>query len=255
MKNWYGTWALFKRETWRFLKVWVQTIGSPVISAFLYFAIFGAAIGTRVHEVNGVPYLLFLVPGLAAMKMIFNSFMNSGSSMLIQKFRGTIQSDLIALPITSFQIVLAYMGGAIIRGVLVGIIVLGVSFFFVGFHLAHPLLFLLSSFLMTGVFGLIGIITGLWANVFDEFSIISDFFLTPLTYLSGVFFSVSMLPAAWSVVVYFNPLFYLIDLFRYSIVGVAESSVLLSLGATSLIFLFLFILCIWLIEKGWKIKA
>ena len=254
MKNWYGTWAFFKRESHRFIKVWPQTIGAPLISTFLYFAIFGGVLGSQIGVLDGVSYLAFLVPGLTAMTMLQQSFQNTSSSLIISKFQGLVQSDLLALPLTSFQIVLAYMCGSILRGALVGIAILILSRFFVEFSIAHPLLFLFSLISITGISGLLGLLVGLWADDFDKTSIVGNFVLTPLVYLGGVFFSISLLSDFWAFLARWNPLFYLIDLFRFTILDTSQGIPLLSLFSILCLWIFSFFGLVRLVQKGWKIK-
>lgn len=216
--------ALFWRETDRFLKVWKQTIGAPLVSSLLYFVIFGGAIGSKIAAVGGISYLLFLVPGLAAMGIFQHAFQNTASSLIQRKMLGTMAADLIALPLTRFQIVAANVAAAMVRGILVGGVILIVARFFTNFDVAHPIFLFLSFFFLSGIFGILGFLAGAFLKTFDQISAIGNFLLTPLVYLGGVFFAPSMLPSAWQIAPLFNPIFYLVDLFRFSLLGVAEGN-------------------------------
>ncbi|MBF0448151.1 MAG: ABC transporter permease [Magnetococcales bacterium] len=255
MMNWYGCWALFKRESFRFLRVWGQTVGAPLISALLYCIVFGGALGSRIGPTDGVPYLLFLIPGLAAMGMIQHSYQNTSSSLVQMRYIGMLDADLLALPLTPFQVVLSFTGAAIIRGVLVGGVILVVARLFFSYGVAHPLLFVLAALMISAIFGLIGFIAGLWAKGFDNISVISNFILTPMVYFGGVFFSISMLPDNWQIVARFNPIFYLVDLLRFSMTNVGQTTPLFSTLATVGVLSGLFILAVRLVRRGWRIKA
>ena len=254
MINWYGCWALFKRECSRFLRVWGQTVGSPLISAMLYFVVFGGALGSKIGPTGGVPYILYLIPGLAAMGMIQHAYQNTSSSLVHMRYVGMLDADLLALPLTALQIVLAFMGAAMVRGVMVGSIILIVSRFFFPYSISHPLIFIGASLVISAIFGLIGFIAGMWARSFDNISTISNFILTPMVYFGGVFFSISMLPSGWKTVALFNPVFYVVDLFRYAMINSSQTAFHTSASAAIGVLLGLFLLSIWLVEQGWRIK-
>jgi ABC-2 type transport system permease protein len=254
MINWYGCWALFKRECRRFLNVWGQTVGAPLISAMLYFIVFGSALGARIGVTDGVPYTLYLIPGLAAMGMIQHSYQNTSSSLIQMRYIGMLDADFLALPLTPLQIVLAFVSAAIVRGVLVGSVILSVSWLFFPYSIAHPLLFVAASLVIAAIFGLIGFISGMWARSFDNISVISNFILTPMVYFGGVFFSISMLPSGWRTVALFNPVFYVVDLFRYAMINTGQTAFYISASAAVAILLALFFLSVWLVEQGWRIK-
>ncbi|MBF0358293.1 MAG: ABC transporter permease [Magnetococcales bacterium] len=255
MINWYGCWALFKRECRRFINVWAQTLGAPLISAMLYFVVFGAALGSRIGITDGVPYTLYLIPGLAAMGMIQHSYQNTSSSLIQMRYLGMLDADFLALPLTPLQIVLAFVSASMVRGTMVGSVILLVSWCFFPYSIAHPLLFILSSLVISAIFGLIGFISGMWARSFDNISFISNFILTPMVYFGGVFFSISMLPEGWRTVAIFNPVFYAVDMFRYAMINTGQSAFYLSSSAAIGIMAGLFILAVWLVNRGWRIKA
>ncbi|MBF0138512.1 MAG: ABC transporter permease [Magnetococcus sp. DMHC-1] len=253
--NWYGNWALFRRECQRFLWVWTQTLGAPLVSAMLYFAVFGGALGGRIGDADaGISYLQFLTPGLAAMGIIQHAFQNTSSSLIQMKYLGMLQSDLLALPLKPVQIVLAFTGAAILRGLLVGVGILLVSRCFVTFSIVKPLLLLGATLVMAAIFGLVGLLTGIWAKSFDQVALVGNFILTPLVYLGGVFFANSMLPAGWQTVPLFNPVFYLVDLFRHGVLGVGQTPPGNAIIAVLLVLLGLFILSVLLFRFGWRLK-
>lgn len=253
MKNWSGALAFSERECRRFLKVWMQTLGTPIITSLLYFVIFGGAIGSQIDSVSGVSYILFLIPGLAAMNMISHAFQNTSSSFIIRKFQGTLSIDMIGLPLTPFQIVLGNMSGAILRGILVGAVTLGVARIFVPFDIAHPLLFLFSALAITGIFGVLGTLAGMWAKDFDQISAVLNFILTPLTYLGGVFFSLEMLPEKFQIIALANPIFSLVDLFRFSLLGVSEGNPQVTFAVVLILWIALIWLSTFLFRRGWRV--
>ncbi|MBF0144214.1 MAG: ABC transporter permease [Magnetococcales bacterium] len=252
--SWYGTWSLFRRESRRFLKVWLQTVWAPLISALLYFAIFGGALGKRIGDTDGVSFLLFLVPGLAAMGMIQHAYQNTSSSLIQMKYLGMLPADLLALPITPLQMTLAFVAAAILRGSLVGGVILLVSRVFVDFGVAHPLLLLLATVVLTAIFALVGLLTGVWGSNYDEVAMVGNFILTPLIYLGGVFFSVSMLPDSWAMVARLNPIFYLVDLFRYALIDVSQARPEVALVAVLGVLGALFAGTVRLLASGWRLK-
>lgn len=255
MNNWLGTWHFFRRECRRFLKVWTQTIGAPLSSSLLYFAIFGGALGSRIGVTDGVSYLHFLVPGLVAMNMAQHAYQNSSSSLIQMKYLNMLPADLLALPITPLQVALAFTLSAVVRGILVGAVVLGAASVFVDFTILHPILFVVSAFLLTANFGLLGLLTGLWGKTFDDVSMVGNFMLTPLIYLGGVFFSISFLPTAWQPVAKLNPVYYLVDLFRHSMIGTTPYPTQTSMIAALMVLILLFSVATFSLSKGWRIKS
>ncbi len=252
--NLTGFLALTEREISRFLRVWQQTLIPPVITSVLFILIFGYSLGSRIRDVGGVSYLEFIVPGLVMMGMIISAYSNSSSSVYISKFQGNIQEYLVA-PVSYWQIILALTIAAVLRAMLVGISILAVSYWFVPFSLHHvPVLFyfmLLTSLL----FAFAGIATGLWASNWDQVNVFSTFIITPLTYLGGVFYSISSLPLFWSTAAKFNPILYMVDGFRYGLIGVADVPVVYSLMVVFVLTALFFILCVQWFRKGYKIRA
>ena len=246
--------SLVKREIWRFWKVAIQTVFAPLVSTTLYLIIF--AYSFRQQEVIGydISYIEFIIPGLVMMGIIQNSFANTSSSLIVAKYQGSIV-DLLLAPFSHIQLTLGLMIGGIVRGMVVGTSIYLVSLFFYSGYLIHPLLFIIFALLVSGIFSLLGIIAGLWAEKFDHVSIFSNFFITPLTFLSGVFYSVQTLPGVWSRVSLFNPVFYMVDMTRYAFVGESDISPLLSVSIVSLFFIILLIVVTYLFKIGYKIKS
>ncbi|MGM0509134.1 MAG: ABC transporter permease, partial [Fusobacteriota bacterium] len=212
---------LIKHEIMRFSKVAVQTIFSPLISTSLYFIIFSYSFRGREVSNYGVPYINFIVPGLILMSLLQNAFANSSSSLIIAKYQGNIVDFLLA-PLSYIELSIGFMVGGIVRGMLVGTVIYIVSIFFYGGLIVYPIYAILSAFLISAIFSILGIIAGLWAEKFDHVSIFSNFFITPLTFLSGIFYSVKTLPEIYKTLSLFNPIFYMIDLMRFSFLGQSD---------------------------------
>ncbi|OSM02146.1 ABC transporter permease [Magnetofaba australis] len=253
-RNWYGAWSLFRREVRRFMRVFGQTVGAPLVTSLLYFAVFGAALGSRIGPTEGVGYLTFLATGLAAMGVMQHAYQNASSSLIQMRYAGMIQMDLAALPVTPAQMVLAVMGGAMARGLLVGAAVLLAARVFTPFGVAHPLWLLAASLALAGLFGLIGLFSGLWAKSFDDTALVSNFVITPLVYLGGVFFSVEMIDAAWRPLALVNPVYHLVELFRYALLGLDEAVLWRSGPLTLLAWAGLYVVAVWRIGRGWRLK-
>jgi ABC-2 type transport system permease protein len=219
LNNPIGTYYYFRKETTRFLRVWKQTILSPMISTMLYFIVFAPIFGDRV--VLGVPYLVFIAPGLIMMGMITNAFSNGASSLVIAKYSGTI-TDIPTLPLTPFELTLAYAASSTLRGLLVGIATIIPIVFFINIPFSHVMLLLTTTILTCFLFGAFGSIVGLWAKDFDSFSIVQNFAITPLIFLGGVFYSIQNLPPFFQTISFYNPLTHIIDLLRYGMIGVSD---------------------------------
>lgn len=217
--NSIGFRTLLKKEISRFLKVPGQTLAQPVIMTSLYFLVFGFALGGRVRELDGIPYVRFIVPGLVMLGVIQNAFLNTASSLFIMKVQGTIV-DLLVAPIGTAEILSAFVLGGIARGLMVGAIVWIVSGVFVGFHVAHPLFMIASIFVVAATFSCAGLVVAIWSEKFEQLNIVPTFVLTPLTFLGGVFYSVSLLPQPWSTITRLNPVLYMVDGLRYGLLGV-----------------------------------
>lgn len=253
MGNAYGSWTLFAKETRRFLKVKTQTIFAPVLTAVLYVIVFRYAMGNRSVPGLGIDYFTFLVPGLVIMSMLQNAFANTSSSMISAKMLG-VHVYLLMAPLSAFEVVVAFLAAAVVRAAVVGGLLLATMLPFVDISVSHAwmvLLFGLAGSLIMGAAGLIG---GLWANKFDDMSLVNNFVILPLTFLSGVFYSIEQLPPLWQRVNSFNPFFYLIDGFRQGFLGIGDThpatAAWVVLGATAAMCW----LCWHLWRRGWRIK-
>ncbi|HTD05097.1 ABC transporter permease [Undibacterium sp.] len=238
-------------RTWRTL---MQSIASPVISTSLYFVVFGAAIGGRMVEVDGVRYGAFIVPGLIMMSLMTQSVANASFGIYMPKFSGTIY-EILSAPISAIEIVLGYVGAAASKSVILGLLILATARLFVSFEIAHPFWMLAFLVLTAITFSLFGFIIGIWADGFERLQIIPLLIITPLSFLGGSFYSISMLPPFWQKVALFNPVVYLISGFRWSFYGIADVSVAFSTGMT-LVFLLLCVSAVWWIFKtGYRLKT
>ena len=227
--NWIAFVTIIRKEIYRFMRIWPQTIFPVAITMSLYFAIFGKLIGSRIGQVDGVDYILFIVPGLIMMAVITNTYANVSSSFHFSKMLRELEGLLVA-PVANITIILAYALGAVARGLLIGSIVILVSLFFTDIYIASPLLMLLVVFLSSFLFALAGLANAVFAKTVDDISFIPTFVLTPLTYLGGVFFSIDMLAQPWQSLAWFNPILYIVRAFRYCMLGISEVSVWGSLG-------------------------
>ncbi|MCF1266517.1 ABC transporter permease [Morganella morganii] len=246
---WVALKTIWRKEITRFMRIWVQTLIPPVITMSLYFIIFGNLIGNRIGEMGGVGYMQFIVPGLIMMSVITNSYANVSSSFFGAKFQKSIEELLVA-PVPTHVIIAGFVGGGVARGVLVGILVTLVSLFFVPLQI-HSWFMIIATLLMTSIlFSLAGLLNALFAKSFDDISIIPTFVLTPLTYLGGVFYSLTLLPAFWQAVSKLNPIVYMISGFRYGFLGISDVSLTTTLGVLSLFIAVFYILTWRLIEKG-----
>lgn len=241
--------AIVRKEVQRFMRIWVQTLIPPAITMTLYFLIFGSLIGRRIGEMDGHPYMSFVVPGLIMMAVINNSYGNVASSFFASKFQRYIE-ELLVSPTPSIIILLGYVSGAVLRGMLVAVIVTLLSLFFTDLTV-HSWSITLSVVLLSSIlFSLAGLINGIYANSFDDISVIPTFILTPMTYLGGVFYSISMLPEFWKTVSLFNPILYLVNVFRYGMLGVSDVNVAYALCGIVALVIAAFCFCLYLLEKG-----
>jgi len=245
--------VIYKYEMLRAWDTLLQTIASPVISTSLYFVVFGAAIGSRIEQVEGVPYGLFIVPGLMMLALLTQSISNASFGIYFPKFTGTIY-EILSAPISSFEIMLGYVGAAATKSLIIGLIILATAGLFVPLQIAHPVWMLVFLVLTCISFSLFGFIIGLWADNFEKLQLIPLLIITPLVFLGGSFYSVSMLPPAWQTVTLFNPVVYLISGFRWSFFEVSDVSVSLSLFMV-LAFLGACLLVVWwMFRTGYRLK-
>jgi ABC-2 type transport system permease protein len=219
----YGFWTLFVKEVRRFLRVPGQTLLSPVVTTVLYFVVFGWSLGGRLREIEGVPYARFIVPGLVALGVVTNAYSNTASSLFVMKLQGTVV-DLLVSPLGYGEILWAFVGAAVLRGLLVGGVMWLVAGVFEGFGIAHPAVALALVVLAAVLFAALGLITAIWASTFEQVNFIPTFFITPLTFLGGVFYSVEMLPAGFRRFTLANPIFYMVDGLRFGMLGISDAS-------------------------------
>ncbi len=253
--NWLGLWTLYKREVWRFLKVINQTLLAPVVTTLLFLAILTLSIGGDAHRVvEGTPYKHFIAPGLIMMAIVQNAFANTSSSLMLSKIQGVI-IDLLMPPFTGTEITIGLVMGGVTRGVLVGIVVSIAVFLFIPFSIAHvglAIFYLVASSLMLA---LIGLLTGIWSQSFDQLSAITNYVVTPLSFLSGTFYSIRQLPAFWYKVCHLNPFFYMIDGFRYAFTDYSDASVIVGIEVISITNIMLWCLAQNLVSRGYKLKT
>ena len=252
--NFYAIRALYKFEMARTWRTLMQSIASPVISTSLYFVVFGAAIGSRMVQVDGVRYGAFIVPGLIMMSLMTQSVANASFGIYMPKFSGTIY-EILSAPISAVEIVLGYVGAAASKSVILGLLILATARLFVDFEIVHPVWMLIFLVLTSIAFSLLGFIIGIWADGFEKVQIVPMLVITPLSFLGGSFYSLSMLPPFWQKVALFNPVVYLISGFRWSFFGVSDVSVALSAGMA----LALLTVCMgaiwWIFKTGYRLRA
>ncbi|MEM9970634.1 MAG: ABC transporter permease [Pseudomonadota bacterium] len=252
--NWNGIVAIWHYEMARFFRSIIQSIVSPVLSTSLYFVVFGAAIGSRIPEVEGVSYAAFIVPGLIMLTVLQQSIQNAGFGIYFPKFIGTIY-EILSAPISSLEIVIGYVGAAAVKALFIGTIILVTATFFVDFTIAHPV-WMLAFLLMTCVsFSLLGFILGIWANSFEQLNLVPLLVVTPLVFLGGSFYSINMLPEFWQKVSLFNPVLYLVSGFRWSFFGISDVPVAASLAAITLFSGACFAIVWWIFRTGYRLKA
>lgn len=246
--------SISRKEVVRIFRIWIQTLVPPVITASLYFLIFGGFIGSQIREMNGHSYMAFIAPGLIMMSIITNSYSNSVSSFYSSKFQRNIE-ELLVSPTPNWVIILGYVSGGMARGMSVGVLVSVVSLIFVRLPLHNIPVIILFALLTSFVFSLAGIINGIFAKKFDDVSIIPTFIITPLTYLGGVFYSISLLPEFWQNVSAINPIIYMVDGFRYGFLGSSDINILSGLGILILFAIVLFTTSLYLLRKGVGIRS
>jgi ABC-2 type transport system permease protein len=238
----------------RAMRTLMQSLLTPVITTSLYFVVFGAAIGSRMTQVHGVPYGAFIVPGLIMLTLFTESLSNASFGIYFPKFTGTIY-EILSAPVSSLEIVLAYVGAATTKSIALGLIILITAAFYIPMQILHPVWMVAFLLLTAATFSLFGFIIGIWANSFEQLQFIPMLVMTPLTFLGGAFYSIDMLPPAWRTLTLFNPVVYLISGFRWSFYGSADVSVAVSLGATLGFFLAGLVVVIWIFRTGYRLKT
>ena len=252
--NVIGFLTLAMKESKRVIRIWKQTLVPPVITTTLYFLIFGQLIGGRIGDMQGVTYMQFIAPGLVMMTAITASYVNTASSFFLSKFNKTYE-ELLVSPLSTHNIICGYIAGSVVRGVLAGILVMVVALFFITFNI-HSWLMIFSTLLLTTVtFALGGLINAVFAKTFDDVGLIPTFVLTPLTYLGGVFYSISLLPDFWQAVSKFNPIVYMINGFRYGFLGISDVPVFYTFLVLISLVVVLYCLAYRLIEKGIGLRS
>lgn len=252
--NWIGLYTMVRREIERTMRVKVQTLVSPVMSATLYIFIFGQIIGTKIDDIIGVPYITFVFPGILMLSVINAAFASSSSSLYFARFIHSIDEILVA-PFSYLEMIFGFMLGAMMRGVMVAILIIGVGLIFGAVTLSHPFAFFFYIIAMSGIFSLLGMLVALWAQGFEQLTSLNTFVITPLTYLGGIFYSITMLPPVAVLLTKLNPFFYFVDGIRSSMIGVSEASV--GIGLVVIVGLLggLTALVVYLFHIGWRIRA
>ena len=252
--NWHAIRAIYRFEMARTFRTLTQSIASPVLSTSLYFVVFGAAIGSRMGDIDGISYGAFIIPGLIMLSLLNESISNASFGIYMPKWAGTIY-ELLSAPVSYIEVVLGYVGAAATKSLILGLLILATARLFVPYEIAHPV-WMVGFLLLTSVtFSLFGFIIGLWADDFQKLQVIPLMIVTPLTFLGGAFYSINMLPPVWQKITLFNPVVYLISGFRWSFYGVADVNVGVSLAAI----LGFLVLCLaavwWIFRTGWKLKS
>ncbi|KVD27151.1 sugar ABC transporter permease [Burkholderia ubonensis] len=245
--------AIYRAEMARTRRTLMQSIIAPVISTSLYFVVFGSAIGSRISDVNGIGYGSFIVPGLVMLSLLSQSISNASFGIYFPRFTGTIY-EILSAPVSYWEIVIAYVGAAASKSMLLGLIILATAGLFVPLHILHSFWMVLFLVLTSITFSLFGFVIGIWADSFEKLQLVPLLIITPLTFLGGSFYSVDMLPPAWRIVTLFNPIVYLISGFRWSFYGLADVHVGISLGATTLFLAVLLAIVAWIFRTGYRLR-
>jgi ABC-2 type transport system permease protein len=251
--NWRAVQAIYVFEMARTARTIWQSIVSPVLSTSLYFVVFGAAIGSRITEIEGISYGAFIVPGLIMLTLLTQSTMNASFGIYFPRFTGTIY-EILSAPVSAFEIVLGYVGAAATKSIVLGLIILATSWLFVPLHVAHPFWMLAYLILTAATFSLLGFIIGIWAEGFEKLQIVPLLIITPLTFLGGTFYSISVLPPVWQKIALFNPVVYLISGFRWSFFEVSDVGHGVSIAMTLLFLGICLAVVSWMFKTGYKLK-
>ena len=245
--------AIYFFELSRTARTLMQSIASPVLSTSLYFVVFGAAIGSRMGEIEGISYGAFIIPGLIMLSLLNESISNASFGIYMPKFTGTIY-EILSAPISWFEIVIGFVGAATTKSIILGILILLTARLFVDYSIEHPLFMFGFLFLTALSFSLFGFILGVWARSFEQLQIVPMMVVTPLTFLGGSFYSINMLPPLWQKITLFNPVVYLISGFRWSFYGVADVNIFISLGMILLFMSLCLIIIWWIFKTGYRLK-
>ncbi|MET0545586.1 MAG: ABC transporter permease [Caulobacterales bacterium] len=252
--NGYGVWALYKMQMARFFRTLGEGLATPVLTTSLYFVVFGGALGSRIAEVEGIPYGTFIVPGLIMLSVFTQSIFNASFGIYFPKFTGTIY-EILSAPMSYVEIVLAYVGAAATKSVITGTVILATAFCFVPLHIEHPLWMLAFLLLISFAFSLFGFIIGIWAQSFEQLNFVPMLIVTPMTFLGGAFYTVDMLPQAWRPVALANPVVYLISGYRWSFFSIGDVPVAWSLAAVVAFSAVCLAITAWIFKTGYRLKA
>ena len=251
--NWHAVKAIYRFEMARTFRTLVQSIGAPVLTTSLYFVVFGSAIGARMPQIGGVPYGAFIVPGLIMLSVLTESVGNGAFGIYMPKWAGTIY-ELLSAPVSTAEILLGYVGAAATKSVLIGLVILLTSTLFVHLHIRHPV-GMVAFLLLTSVsFSLFGFMLGVWADSWEKLQIVPVLVVTPLTFLGGSFYSISVLPPVWRTITLFNPVVYLVSGFRWSFYGLADVRIGVSLGFMAAFLGLCLLVVSWMLRTGWRLK-
>ncbi|WP_290702209.1 ABC transporter permease [Amphritea sp.] len=252
--NFYAIRAIYKFEMSRTFRTLMQSIASPVLSTSLYFIVFGTAIGSRMGNIDGISYGAFIIPGLVMLSLLSESISNASFGIFFPKFSGTIY-EVLSAPVSAMEIVIGYVGAAATKSVTLGLLILFTAQLFVDYHIEHPIWMLAFLILTAITFSLFGFIIGIWADDFQKLQVIPLMVVTPLTFLGGAFYSISMLPEPWQTLTLFNPVVYLISGFRWAFYGVADVNVVVSLGMTMVFLLICLTTVWWIFRSGYRLRT
>ena len=252
--NFHAVLAIYNFEMARTRRTLVQSIVAPVITTSLYFIVFGAAIGSRITQVEGVSYGAFIVPGLIMLNLLTHSISNASFGIYFPKFVGTIY-ELLSAPVSSFEAVLGYVGAAATKSIILGLIILATASFFIDLHIAHPVIMMLFILLTAASFSLLGFILGIWADNFEKLSVVPMLVITPLVFLGGSFYSTDMLPPLWQTISLFNPVLYLVSGLRWSFYEISEVNVMISLATITAFMLICFAIVMTMFKTGYKLRS
>jgi ABC-2 type transport system permease protein len=252
--NWIGAWTLYKKEVLRFLNVWIQTIFSPLVSALLFLLVLSLAIGVDRGNVLGVPFINFLAPGLIAMQVIQQSFSHSSSSFMIGKIQGNIV-DILYAPLSAGEVTIAITLASVTRSIMIAFISICIFKIFIDLEIKNYFTLVLFTLLSSFILGALGIITGLWAEKFDNMATVTNFIIIPLSFLSGTFYTIDKLPSSLYTISKGNPFFYMIDGFRYSFINKSDGSITIGLIYLTVLSFVMWLIAYLLYKKGYKIKS
>ncbi len=252
--NWHAVRAIYRFEMARTFRTVVQSILTPVLTTSLYFVVFGAAIGSRMTQIEGVPFAAFIVPGLIMLSVLNESIGNASFGIYFPKWSGTIY-EVLSAPVGTTEILLGYVGAATTKSLMIGLIILATSAFFVPLSILHPLWMLVFLLLTAVTFSLFGFVLGVWATTWERLQFVPALIVTPLAFLGGSFYSIDMLPPLWRTITLFNPVVYLISGFRWSFYGKADVNVALSFGIVLAVMLGCLLLIHWMLRTGWRLRT